>query len=386
MAPEAMLAESDALHGRVQRFARASLSGGAHEGFDTLALDIARFQARHVAPVGRLCAARGVDLGAAREAGSIPAVPTDVFRLVRVAAHPPDLDVRVFATSGTTAGARGRHALRTTATYELVALAWGRTHLLVAPPPQRAIVLAPAPERAADSSLGFMIELFARAVGGAASWHVGEAGVDVASVARACADARAAGEPTLVLGTSFAFVHLADARGDRDLSLPAGSRAMQTGGFKGRSRQLDPEAMRTLVARLFGLSEEAVVGEYGMTELSSQLYEETLRRRGGPAARGVYQPPPWLRVVAVDAATLEPLPAGVVGLGRFVDLANVDSAVAIQTADRVRVSTGGGVELFGREPGATPRGCSLAVEEITAGGAGSADPVSTDAPHREPSP
>ena len=117
----------------------------------------------------------------------------------------------------------------------------------------------------------------------------------------------------------------------------------------------------TLIVAAFAIADRAVVGEYGMTELSSQLYEATLVEPGAP--HGVFVAPPWMRVVAVDPATLAPVPEGEIGIARIVDLANVDSAVAVQTADRVRVR-GDHVELLGRLPGATPRGCSLAVEEI----------------------
>jgi hypothetical protein len=68
----------------------------------------------------------------------------------------------------------------------------------------------------------------------------------------------------------------------------------------------------------------------------------------------------------VDPITLAPVPAGEVGLARFVDLANVDSAVAIVTRDRIRARDGG-IELLGREPGAPPRGCSLAVDALLGG-------------------
>ena len=70
-----------------------------------------------------------------------------------------------------------------------------------------------------------------------------------------------------------------------------------------------------------------------------------------------------MRVTAVDPITLAALPDGEIGIARLVDLANVDSAVAIQTADRVRVA-GDGVALLGRAPGATPRGCSIAIDEM----------------------
>ena len=123
------------------------------------------------------------------------------------------------------------------------------------------------------------------------------------------------------------------------------------------------------VAEAFGIAPSHVVSEYGMTELTSQLYEATLpgsaleaERHGRP---GVYCEPPWLRVIPVDPVSLEPVATGEVGLGRIVDLGNVDSAVAIQTQDRVR-RVAGGIELLGRVPGATPRGCSLAIEEFLA--------------------
>src|SRR5207247_908943 len=147
------------------------------------------------------------------------------------------------------------------------------------------------------------------------------------------------------------------------------SRAMQTGGFKGRSREVPAEELRRSVAAMLGLSASCVVSEYGMTELSSQLYEGTLAAAlgRGPeaalAAPGLYLAPPWVRVTAVDPESLTPLPAGEIGLARIVDLANVDSAVAIQTADRVRV-TERGIELLGRAPGATPRGCSIALDLV----------------------
>lgn len=363
--------ESDALHARVRSFAAASLRGEATEPFDDLAIAIARFQAAHVPAAARLARARGVDLTAARDAAAIPAIPCDAFRLARIAAHAEADDVAVFRTSGTSQGAaaRGAHAMRTTATYELVSLAWGERLLWPDRRKMQAIVLAPPRAEQPDSSLGFMLDLFARTLG-RASFHVragAGAALDLDGLARAAAEARAAGEPAIVLGTSFALVHALDGRGARDLRLPAGSRVMQTGGFKGRSREVAPDELRARIADAFAVREDHVAGEYGMTELSSQLYEGTLAAavgHGRGAARpGLYLAPPWVRASAVDPGSLAPLPDGEVGIARIVDLANVDSAVAIQTADRIR-GVDGGIELLGRAPDATPRGCSIAIDEL----------------------
>jgi hypothetical protein len=367
-------AESDLLHARVRAFASAALRGETRERFDDLALTLARFQAAHVPAFGRLCRARGVDLGAATSADEIPALPCDIFRLARIAVHPPSEDERVFHTSGTTQGSasRGEHAMRTTATYAQVALAWGERLLWPDRSDLRPLVLAPSLAEVPDSSLGFMLDLFASHLGGAPSFHVRDGALDLEGISRAAADARATGRPVLLLGTSFAFVHLLDASAGLDLRLPPGSRAMQTGGFKGRSREVAPDELRRAIATAFALPEMHVVGEYGMTELSSQLYEGTLAaalglRRDG--RHGVYLAPPWVRVSAADPESLRVLPAGEAGILRIVDLANVDSAVAIQTSDLGRV-TDEGVLLLGRAKGATPRGCSLAIDDLLGAGRG----------------
>lgn len=376
----AVMAESDELHARAQAFIEASLRGAPHEPFDALAAAIARFQMERVPAVARLAAARGIRASAIARESDIPAVPCDAFRLARIAAHPPEEDARLFRTSGTSqgAGARGEHPLRTTATYELGAIGWGRRMLWPDRDRLRSIVLAPPLAEAEDSSLGFMMDRFAEVLGGPATFCVRGGALDLDAAAEAAASAREANEPVIVLGASFAYVHLLEGRGAMDLSLPRGSRAMQTGGFKGRSREVEPAELRRMIAEALAIPEAHIVGEYGMTELSSQAYEGSLAAAlGAPPSEGdardgrhgVYLAPPWVRVTAVDPASLLPVPAGSVGIGRIADLANIDSAVVIQTSDRVRV-TSAGIELLGRAPGAVPRGCSLAIDEMLGEGRG----------------
>jgi hypothetical protein len=63
----------------------------------------------------------------------------------------------------------------------------------------------------------------------------------------------------------------------------------------------------------------------------------------------------------VDPERLSPVPEGEVGILRIDDLANLDTACAIQTSDLAQ-RVGDGIELLGRAPGAVPRGCSIAVD------------------------
>jgi hypothetical protein len=341
------------------------------ETFDALACDLARHQAAHIEGYARLCRARGVDLGALASADAIPAVPTDAFKVTRVATFEPSETAKVFRTSGTTIGTRGEHAMSDVATYDAAAVAFGR-HWLARDLDRSVpvIVLGPSPEQMPDSSLVHMCAEFVRAFGAPSSveatYLVDANGViDLATFDERVAVALARAEPMLVLGTSFAFVHFVDAIGKATFDLPRGSRVMQTGGYKGRSREVPPAVLRADLARVFALDQRSIVGEYGMTELSSQFYERTLFEPAAPL--GLYAEPPWARVVPVDPDTLVAVPDGKVGIAKIIDLMNVDSAVAVLTQDQVRrvgPVNEGGFELLGRAPGAPPRGCSIAIDEI----------------------
>lgn len=371
-----LLSISDALHQRVQRFA----TGAGDDDFEHLALDIARFQARASAGFQRLLAARG---GSLSTLDDIPPVPSDAFRLARVATFGAELDRARFFTSGTTGAERGCHAMRRTDTYERLSLAFGRCALLPSDGGQPLVVaLAPAPGTPPSSSLGYMMARFMEAFDGMsldrdepafdvacdARWLLSERGVDSAGLERVLRASADRGTPLLLLGTAFALVRLLDEREGERLPLPSGSVVMQTGGFKGKSREVAFDELRSRLSALFELPTARIVGEYGMTELTSQLYEGTiaesaLAQAHGGAGPGIYLEPAWLRVTPVDPVTLAPVAEGAAGLARFIDLGNVDSAVSIVTQDLVRRARGG-VELLGRQPGAPARGCSLAIEAL----------------------
>jgi hypothetical protein len=361
------VAASDALHARAVAFVDAFERGApAPEPFDALACDLARHQA--ASGYARLAHASGVDLAGARDARVIPAIPTDAFKAMRVAAHPPVLDGAVFRTSGTTIGARGAHAFRHTRTYDRGAVAFGRQalspHLGERFP---VLVLGPPPGDLPDSSLTHMLAAFVSAFDPGAArerrFFLRGDTFEIAALDEALGAACVQNTPVFLAGTSFAFVHLLDALGDDALPLPRGSLVMQTGGFKGRSRVVEAGVLRRDLARIFAVPERAIVAEYGMTELSSQGWEAPLFSSSGE--HGTFVVPPWVRVEAADPETLEVLPAGARGLARVTDLLNVDSAVVVQTADLVTVR-GAEVTLHGRAPGAAPRGCSLAVDELLA--------------------
>jgi Acyl-protein synthetase, LuxE len=323
---------------------------------ERLAVRLFRWQYARNTPLARIADA-ALDGRSVTSIDDIPAVPTDAFKVARVACFERDREVRVFRTSGTTRDTRGLHAFEDLALYERAAVSAAKRWLLPAAS-YRFALLAEDERDAPDSSLSFMLARFAERWNPADEAFCIRRGVlDVARVRRLIEGASHDGVPVALLGAAYGFVHLLDAMGDARVSLPPDSVVMPTGGFKGRSREVEPEAFYAMIQARFGVTRAQIVGEYGMTELSSQAYEA--HREG--CAPGVFRAPPWMHVTAVDPESLARVAEDEVGILRVVDLANVGSAVAIQTSDLGRI-TAQGFEVLGRAPGATPRGCSRALD------------------------
>ncbi len=109
-----------------------------------------------------------------------------------------------------------------------------------------------------------------------------------------------------MLGTAFSFVHLLDHLADRDLrfELPPGSCALETGGYKGRSRSLPKAALHALISQRLGIAPRHIVCEYGMSELSSQAYDCAVGRHATRNTRHAsFTFPPWARVQIISPET-----------------------------------------------------------------------------------
>jgi hypothetical protein len=174
-------------------------------------------------------------------------------------------------------------------------------------------------------------------------------------------------QPLVLLGTAFSFVHLLDGLSQRNLrfALPAGSRVMETGGYKGRSRSLPKAELHALITQLLDIPRSHIVCEYGMSELSSQAYDIEVpgARCQVPGVSRVFHFPPWVRVQVLSPETGGEEAEGETGLLHVCDLANVFSVMAIQTDD-LAIRRGDGFELMGRAASAEPRGCSLLSEDL----------------------
>jgi hypothetical protein len=354
-------AAADALDARI----RAAIAGDAlyDAAFDALACAVFAHQFRWNAPYAAYARRLGVHDGALpRTAADIPAVPAAAFKDAALCTVPPERAAVWFATSGTTQARSGRHYLETPALYEAALLAGFDRAMLADGARLRYAMLVPDPREQPHSSLGYMMATVARERGDAQTgWFLTAEGIALERLRAGVARAHADGVAMCVATTAFALVALLDALdGDgRTLRLPPGSRVMETGGFKGRSRIVARDELYRRASTAFGIGEADIVAEYGMTELSSQYYDSHGSRT---SARRVKVPVPWLRPIVLDPQG-RPLPDGVVGAIRHVDCANRSSVVAIDTED-LGALTGAGLVLLGREEGAAARGCSLDAEDL----------------------
>lgn len=354
-------AEADALDARIL----AVIASGSLDdaGFDDLACAIFAHQIRYNAPYAAYARSLGIDdAHLPHRASAIPPVPAAAFKSATLSTVVPAHAALWFETSGTTLGTGGKHYLETTALYDASLLAGFDAALLADGVRLRYVNLVPDPRERAHSSLGYMMDIVARERGdGATAWLVHDDRLDVDGVIAAVATARADGRAVCIATTAFALVTLLDDLAARALSLPLPpqSRVMETGGFKGRTRVVSRDELYRRAAAAFAIGEDAIVAEYGMTELCSQYYDSHASRT---AARRLKVAPPWLRPRIVDVDGRE-LPDGIIGAIVHLDCANRSSAVAIATED-LGVKTAAGLVLLGREEGAELRGCSLDAEDL----------------------
>ena len=336
--------------------------GCSDDGFDHLALQLFAYQYANDEPYRRFCQRRGMTPRSARRWTDIPAVPLAAFKELDLRCQPPAPADRVFMTSGTTRGeVRGRHHHPTLAVYDSSMKRNFSRRFMQGSGRLPMAILFPAESTLPNSSLAHYLALALSAFGTPGSRHfVGPQGLDAAGLCETLAQAESAGAPFALLGASHSFVHLMDELRRRATAfrLPPGSRVLDTGGYKGQSREVPLDAFYAELSASLGIDRSQCINMYGMTELSTQFYDD-----GNASVPSVKSGPHWIRSRIVDPASGRALPAGERGILVHCDLANFNSVTTILTED-VGVAAGGGFLLLGRAQGAQAGGCSLAVEEF----------------------
>ncbi len=156
-----------------------------------------------------------------------------------------------------------------------------------------------------------------------------------------------AGTPTLLIGVTFALLDFAEQHAINFSELII----METGGMKGRRKEMIREELHDILCQGFGVSQ--IHSEYGMTELLSQAYSK---------GEGIFNCPPWMRIQTRDTND----PASPVGYGKtgginIIDLANINSCSFLATQDLGKVYKDGSFEVLGRFDNSDIRGCNLLI-------------------------
>ena len=156
-------------------------------------------------------------------------------------------------------------------------------------------------------------------------------------------------QPTLLIGVTFALLDFAE-----QFPLPLFyTRIMETGGMKGRKKEMMRLQVHTVLQKAFQLPQ--IQSEYGMTELLSQAYSK---------GNGIFNTPPWMKILIReedDPFAIHSNQQGIISLGavNIIDLANLYSCSFIATDDAGKLYADGSFEILGRLDHSDIRGCSL---------------------------
>ncbi len=310
--------------------------------FESLALEIFRYQGEHCAVYKKYLDILQTDLTKINKIADIPYLPIEFFKTFSVQTETWEPDI-IFESSSTTGTGTSRHFVKNRAIYEqafeksfeyAMGNSTGYCHL----------ALLPAYLERQHSSLVYQIDHFIK------HSHFPESGFYLYNhreLAQRLIDNEKNKIPTILWGVTFALLDFAE---QFSLDLKH-TRVIETGGMKGRRKEIVREELHTTLMKAFGT--DAIAGEYGMTELMSQAYS---------THRGIYQCPPWVQVTGREINDpFTPAPTGKNAVLNVIDLSNIHSCCFLATADIARVYDNGHFEILGRLDNSDTRGCNLLI-------------------------
>lgn len=313
------------------------------EGFKALALEVFQFQYAQNDVYRNYVNALHLDVAEIKSIEQIPFLPVRFFKSHKVVttAFEPSL---VFESSGTTATSNSRHFVKDPTIYRE---SYTRAFEMVYGSVQEYCIigLLPAYLERTGSSLVYMVnDLIKKSKHPQSGFYLNE----FEALNFLLEDLKNKNQKLMLIGVTFALLDFAD-KFQPDLS---GSVIMETGGMKGRRKEMIREEVHKVLQNAFNT--DKIHSEYGMTELLSQAYS---------AGDGIFNCPPWMRVMLRDeedplSIRTEKSASGAINI---IDLANVYSCSFIATDDIGKRFEDGGFEVLGRMDGSDLRGCSLMV-------------------------
>jgi phenylacetate-coenzyme A ligase PaaK-like adenylate-forming protein len=321
--------------------------------FEALALALFRFQYENNNVYKQYTNALKIDPETVQAIEQIPFLPIRFFKSHRIETTIFE-PATVFESSGTTGSINSRHFVKDTQLYQE---AFTKGFELFYGPVKDWCVLGLLPSylERENSSLVFMVNELIRLSGHPGSGFYLDDYDKLGSLINELEDR---GQKTLLIGVTFALLDFASIyfSGRNGKSLKYAT-VMETGGMKGRRKEMLRHEVHTILKKAFDLP--SIHSEYGMTELLSQAYS---------SGEGVFRCPPWMKVLIRDeddpfeirTPTFQTL-ASVTGAINIIDLANIYSCSFIATDDAGRLFPDGSFEVLGRIDNSDIRGCSLMV-------------------------
>jgi phenylacetate-coenzyme A ligase PaaK-like adenylate-forming protein len=279
-----------------------------------------------------------------RTPDEIPFIPVEFFRNHKILTGDRQVEM-IFESSGTTGVIPGKHFVNDLKLYEESFL---KSFSLFYGQPEEYLIAAllPSYTEREGSSLVYMADHLIKRSKFAKSGFYRD---NTAELIRIIEQEREKDTKILLLGVSFALLDMAE-KLSPDLS---GVIVMETGGMKGRRKELTRPELHSILKEKFNVTE--IHSEYGMTELMSQAYSK---------GEGVFFCPPWMKIVIRDPQDpltyyTEPDQTGGINI---IDLANINSCSFIATGDLGKVHKDAGFEVLGRFDNSDIRGCNLMIE------------------------
>lgn len=311
--------------------------------FNAVALSVFRYQLENNAVYGRYVKSLQTDVEAIRHYRDIPFLPIEFFKTQQVVCGPLSGDELLFTSSGTTGQVNSRHYVKDPGLYR-ESFMQGFQRFYGDPADYCILALLPNYLERSGSSLVYMFDELIRRSGHVASgFYLHNMNDLIQTLQRE----QQREQHVLLLGVTYALLDLAEMA----VSLDGKVILMETGGMKGRRREMVKEEVHAVLKEK--LKVNTVHSEYGMTELLSQAYAKE---------QGVFECPPWMRVLIRDAN--DPFAYTREGRGggiNVIDLANLYSCAFIETKDLGKLHGPEHFEVLGRFDNSDLRGCNLMI-------------------------
>ena len=272
----------------------------------------------------------------------IPFLPIQFFKNKKIISSLEEVQ-EVFTSSGTTGSITSKHYVTDIEFYKESYLK-GFAHFYGNIEDYAVLALLPNYLERKGSSLVYMVaDLIQRSKNKKSGFYLN----NIEELAKKLIKIDQKGQKTLLIGVSFALMDLIE-KCQFELK---NTIIMETGGMKGRRKELVRNELHALLQQGFGVKN--IHSEYGMTEFLSQGYSNV---------NGVFETPPWMKVITRDPEdALSIQKNGKTGGINIIDLSNYNSCAFIATQDLGKVHQNGTFEIIGRFDNSDIRGCNLLV-------------------------